>query len=170
MAAMIMNCLLYYSHPIATPLNPLYLHSQPYTSRSRPNSPPPPPTPQNPHPLLHLPTRLKRVLLVAFSFRETLSARMTLIMLSMPAAATPIRARPKSSMAHAWAPAAKAATIIMMTMTDWRTACRPKMWASWPQTGMKEVEVMVKAVTIQLSCSIWSMKKCGQRIPEEDYF
>ncbi len=69
----------------------------------------------------------------------------------MPAVPIPCRARPRSSTGQSGAAAQRTLPIVRRTTADWIVAWRPKMSADWPKTGMKAVDVKVKAVTIQLS-------------------
>ena len=91
------------------------------------------------------------LLFLAFSFRDTLSARIIPMMFMIPAELMPWSARPKSSTPQACAAAQSVLPNHIRNIASWSIPCLPKVSASWPKTGMKAVDVRVNEVTIQLS-------------------
>lgn len=105
------------------------------------------------------PMRVNRVLLFAFSSKETLSARITFVKISMPEQPIPCSALPTRSIGKAETGAAEHSALPMsMIHTD---ACsvsyRPNTSEHWPQAGMKVAEQRLNADTIQLSCESLSV-------------
>jgi len=98
----------------------------------------------------------KMLLFFAYSFNDTLSARIALVTTLVPAAASPCNALPKirTGKAFVGAEVQIALPIIMMNRAVSMAASRPNVSAIWPQKGMNAAEQILKADIIQF---IWEI-------------
>lgn len=108
-----------------------------------------------PNPYDAPPIKANTAQFLAYSFSDTLSARMTQTMALIPAQQRPWIARPRRTpKAFVDAPVHRALPTSIRINQDCKAHRRPKMSAIWPQKGTKAADIKLKAEMIQLSCPI----------------